>query len=905
MVVSSSTNQNSCNHSYTQTVLSVGSCTQAGLSVFACSGCGKVYKQEDDSLGHTFGDWTTTAATCTQNGKQARTCSECGEEETRVLSATGHQYAEEVIQGSCQECPRSIYTCGVCGDTYTVYPEEIMSDWQEKLPNDIDPDLIENKTQYRYADLKEIISAEKDLEGHVYLGDTWETTKTETLAYVKQWPSGFDTGDTLYKQYNQTPVTGGEDETSKVTIDSDTVTGYLYYHWCYNGSYFSQATKGGQYNTFHAYYSATDPDTYRVDSSDWSYCTAHETCSNTEWFFVVEINTQTITTQQKMYRQGQWQDYGYWSDTPVQSSDTRKVETRTLYRYPDFNALGHQYETSETTPTCMEAGSIAYTCASCGHSYQEELPALGHSYETTTVDPTCVEDGHTVSTCTRCGDTREETVPALGHNYETVKENANCTEDGSVTVTCKVCGDTQVEILPAGGHQYETTEVSATCTQNGSISKVCGICGDTQIETIPATGHQYHPVVTDPTCTQKGYTTYTCACGDTYIADETAALEHAYKMASVDATCTTDGSLSATCTVCGDTKVGIIPATGHSYENGSCVKCGEAEAAPVVQPTLTLKSPTLEFKDMICINAFYTAENTQDVLEMGMITYKQKVSSPDVQTADHVIPGATYVESTGRYYASSQGIHAKYLGDTVYLAIYAKLTDGTYAYSTLAPYSAITYANSQLKNSTDIKLKQLVAAMLNYGAEAQLYFDHNINRLANSSLSAEQKALPEAFRADMVNAVTSPSSLKQGSFINNSGFSGRKPAISFEGAFCINYFFTPKYAPDDGITLYYWNDTDYNRAGVLTTDNASGSLKLDGSDIGEYRGDITGISAKSLSEAVYVAAVYENGGTTWTSGVLGYSIGAYCSSQASKGGDIAALAMSTAVYGYHAKQYFG
>ena len=80
---------------------------------------------------------------------------------------------------------------------------------------------------------------------------------------------------------------------------------------------------------------------------------------------------------------------------------------------------------------------------------------------------------------------------------------------------------------------------------------------------------------------------------------------------------------------------------------------------------------------------------------------------------------------------------------------------------------------------------------------------------------------------------------------------------------------------------------------------------MTGSGTGEYRGDITGISAKALSEAVYVAGVYKNGGTIWTSGVLGYSIGAYCSSQATKGGAIAGLAMATAVYGYHAKQYFG
>jgi hypothetical protein len=33
--------------------------------------------------------------------------------------------------------------------------------------------------------------------------------------------------------------------------------------------------------------------------------------------------------------------------------------------------------------------------------------------------------------------------------------------------------------------------------------------------------------------------------------------------------------------------------------------------------------------------------------------------------------------------------------------------------------------------------------------------------------------------------------------------------------------------------------------------------------------------------------------------------GAYCIGQSSQGGSIAALAKATAVYGYHAKAYFG
>ena len=109
----------------------------------------------------------------------------------------------------------------------------------------------------------------------------------------------------------------------------------------------------------------------------------------------------------------------------------------------------------------------------------------------------------------------------------------------------------------------------------------------------------------------------------------------------------------------------------------------------------------------------------------------------------------------------------------------------------------------------------------------------------------------------------------------------------------------------DGIPLYYCNEADYNAVDVLTTVNATGTMDLEGSGMDQYRGDLSGISAKRLSEVVYVAAVYSDGITTWTSGVLGYSIGAYCSGQASKGGTIGDLAMTTAVYGYHAKQYFG
>ena len=105
--------------------------------------------------------------------------------------------------------------------------------------------------------------------------------------------------------------------------------------------------------------------------------------------------------------------------------------------------------------------------------------------------------------------------------------------------------------------------------------------------------------------------------------------------------------------------------------------------------------------------------------------------------------------------------------------------------------------------------------------------------------------------------------------------------------------------------MYYWTAADFEANEVLTIENASGSFQMEGQGVGQYRGDIVGIAAKALSEPVYVAAVYSDGTNTWTSGVLGYSIGSYCASQISKGAAVAGLAEATAVYGYHAKQFFG
>ena len=107
--------------------------------------------------------------------------------------------------------------------------------------------------------------------------------------------------------------------------------------------------------------------------------------------------------------------------------------------------------------------------------------------------------------------------------------------------------------------------------------------------------------VTAPTCTEKGYTEYTCAkCRVSYRTDYKPADGHDFcDHAGIDETCpdctfvrpgcTTDGKIVRTCRAdgCTETKVDVLPATGHTEDEGktvahltykscTCAVCGES-----------------------------------------------------------------------------------------------------------------------------------------------------------------------------------------------------------------------------------------------------------------------------------------------------------------------------------------
>lgn len=321
-------------------------------------------------------------------------------------------------------------------------------------------------------------------------------------------------------------------------------------------------------------------------------------------------------------------------------------------------------------------------------------------------------------------------------------------------------------------------------------------------------------------------------------------------------------------------------------------------------PVLTPKYPSLSFEDEICYNVYFEALELGDVTaaDLGLAVFTAEATDGTVDTASAVTWGA--VEKNGLYMVRTGGIAAKDLGDTLYFKVVARCADGSFVYSDLRSYSAVDYARDVLASSQDEALKSLVVAMLNYGTAAQTFFNYRTDAPVNGCLTAQDQALVEGYRADMMGTVANPSAQKAAAFAANGGFTARYPSVTFEGAFSINYYCVPQYAPQGDVTMYLWNRQDYEAAEYLTVDNATDVIAMT-PGAHRYQTAVSGIAAKDLDEDLYVAFVYSDGTTTWSSGVLGYSVGAYCADQAASGMEQAPFAQATAVYGYYAKQLFG
>lgn len=978
VVVSAAVDTATCSHTNTTYVLEESTCLQDGSSVTSCSTCGLVTKNVTTG-GHAYGDWSTTKEpTCTETGVSSRTCSRCGGVENTDIPANGHDYSCVTHPATCLEYERYEYTCGTCGHNYSVYADELMTQWSEEKPEGVDESLMETKTQYRYSDYETITSSSAAVDGYTQIGKEWVKSGSGYTHYVSEWPSGFETSHSLYSQYNNDPNSiASETETAKTVVDSTgTLVGHVFYHWCY-GTYTegpinrtTSMTNDGTHTTFHAFVAnidTVDPSTLTT-ASDTSVTYPHAAaCTDSHWWYTIPVYEATHTSYQAEFTHERWTDWSDWSDEAAVASDTRKVETRTLYRYVDAELGDHAWTDGACTvcgTTCQHSYADGF-CSVCGEAEPiKDYYLFGYINGT---NYACEEDYQNMGEYLFVDG--QLVVTFTADSYVGVKTAGNgkwYMTDGYLGsgVTSATLYDTNTldspdKLFVPKDHELTftlTVNEDGTLTLSYVISRcahqytdgVCGFCGDVCAHGSWADGscavcgaacqHEYFNNVCSVCRYQKpvkdmylfGFINgadYACEAdaanvgeykfvdgklsavfqSDSYVAVKTADNSDWYMASTYHGEDVTGATLFNTSTGANEKLYvpGGMQITFTLTDNGndSYTLSYVAEALPDTGPELTLSYPSLSFEDEIEYNVYYTITDLTDVTEMGLITFETKLTDGTVDEASAIVSG--YVSNGELYMVHTDGISGEKMGDTVYFRVYAKLSDGTYRYSSMAGYNAVAYARSVLGDSTKSDQHALVVAMLNYGTEAQKAFGYKTDALANASLTQEQLALVQAYDESMVAALPAADGNKTANFVNNGGFSSCYPSVSFESAFSINFYFTPKYEVDGEMTLYYWGPNRYASVSELTLDNASGSTTMTKTGSGSYWGDLIGIAAKQIDQVGYFVGVYESGGVTYSTGVIVYSLGRYCESIAAKEGNtMQALAAATAVYGYYAKDYF-
>ena len=383
-----------------------------------------------------------------------------------------HKYVSETIPATCSAPGGTKYTCSVCGKTYTETATVGWSDWSETKPAGVEDSLIESKTQYRSSKYETKTSYNTSESGWTRKSSDWEKANSGSVTYVKSWPGGFHTGNALYGTYNKTPVSASETDTAKTVVNSEAVSGYIYWHWC-RGSYTAGPINRrvsdvceGEFQTFHAFFStsnASSTDASGANGGNCKYYPNSGCCKDTYWYFQIPVYTQSYTNYKKLFTYERWTDWSDWGDKEISASDTRKVETRTVYRYYTA-AKEHTWDAGTVTAaaTCTADGAKTYTCSVCQTTKTEPIAKLGHDYRQTVVAATCTAKGYTLNKCSRCGDEyRDAETAMLPHKY--------------VDGVCTACGD-KVTMFTLGA---VTAKAGDTVTVPVEIKNNTGFAGFT------------------------------------------------------------------------------------------------------------------------------------------------------------------------------------------------------------------------------------------------------------------------------------------------------------------------------------------------------------------------------------------------------------------------------------------
>ena len=608
---------NAAGHEYEKTVVEP-TCTQVGYTLNTCKVCPITMRSDEVPM---LEHQSSGEATCTQ----PETCTVCG---TVLTEATGHAYDSAGLQGNgCTEDVVETFSCGKCGDEYTVIAEHARGSHTVESWTSSDPVHDDESSEVcRYL----VTSTGECTHCHE------EVTKTEAIykhSYIRTVTTAATCKTEGEYTYTCSAVGCNHSYTEKYS-DSEahvwnagTLSGTLTVYNCTlcdatkqtinsNGATSAEVSgtdvkEVGEIELQGATFGLDDTTKQALSENNEQMTFSAESVASEEielddadkqklgedaaiYSFTITSGDSTITSFNKgiitvripySLREGESADsiiIWYIADQPDESGSY-------------LTAIEAKWEKDASGETSSE-GIPGWAVFETDHfsrfsvskiSAEERCKVFGHTWVYSDADPTCTEQGYTKNICTICGENEISYIPALGHDYQPYEEghkDATCTMGGYDVNKCSRCpNEIKVNLTAATGHKWAITEIKApTCMETGLEGHTCTNDGCSEYEevTIAALGHDLVKQVVEPSCTAGGYTVVTCAregCDLHYIEDETPATGHRYIAKLVAPTCTEDGYTQYTCANCGDSYISdIVRAEGHKWDI-SAPTCGRGQ----------------------------------------------------------------------------------------------------------------------------------------------------------------------------------------------------------------------------------------------------------------------------------------------------------------------------------------
>ena len=509
-----------------------------------------------------------------------------------------------------------------------------------------------------------------------------------------------------------------------------------------------------------------------------------------------------------------------------------------------------------------------------------------------------------------------------GNIFKLVFEVSEDVELGSFPVSCDVIGtrmidkvETRIDISITAGEilvvdstttlsdfDYELTSdgivitgykgnktnviISETYEVDGASYDVVGIAESA----FEANEHNWDNGVIDPvsTCKTHGVKAYTCQNDTTHKRSEQVALDGNNHeggteiINSVEANCGEAGYTGDTYCLGCNTKIADgkeIPATGdHTYGNWvvdetdtkkmsrTCTVCGDVEESAVY-----LAGRSLLFKDIIQIRYYFDFSRFgDDVKSTGLLIWSEDeykaTDVHDINTAPYKMTNMTKRGNSDMYYGESAGVPAKNMIDNQYAIAYAELKNGTIEYTETCTFSPVVYCQTILAEGGNFEatMKNLAAALMNYGAAAQLHFKYKTDTLMNAWMADYLKEV--AFDEALIQALPEIDDSKF-TLTNDENIRKIGSSLTFVGNIMQNMYFdieNDDIANAREVKLLYWTESEYNKLDSLSYANArKAELVYDQANsnktgINCYRTVLEGVSAKDLRGAFMFVVYYKD-----------------------------------------------